>query len=413
MADQDAIQKDNKKELPTVLVLLEEILRDQRTNLLLASMLINLAGPNARKRKRGGRDTREELIDSIPAHVKQLDRLVRVSDRSCLDNLRMDRNTFGRLCRLLRDRAGLIDQKFVTVEEQVAMFLSILSHHKKTRVVGHDFMRSSETASIYTHMVLRGVLTLHELLLVKPEPVDDECTDPRWKWFKGCLGALDGTYINVRVPIADTPRYRNRKGQVSTNTLAVCDRRLRFVYVLPGWEGSAGDSRILRDAISRPLGLKVPKDCYYLCDNAYANSEGFITPYKGVRYHLKEWGPGTQAPQTQEELFNLKHTKARNVIERSFAVLKMWWGILRSPSFYPIEVQTGLIIACFLLHNFIRTQMEVDPYEELIGSQHEDGYGSENDDPVVPTITTVSPTPEWTKKRDDLAAAMWGQRTNG
>ena len=98
----------------------------------------------------------------------------------------MDRNTFGRLCRLVRDRAGLIDQKFVTVEEQVAMFLSILSHHKKTRVVGHDFMRSSETASIYTHMVLRGVLTLHELLLVKPEPVDDECTDPRWKWFKVC-----------------------------------------------------------------------------------------------------------------------------------------------------------------------------------------------------------------------------------
>ncbi|XP_042067376.1 uncharacterized protein LOC121810692 [Salvia splendens] len=145
-------------------------------------------------------------------------------------------------------------------------------------------------------------------------------------------------------------------------------------------------------------GLKYPK--------------GFITPYKGVRYHLKEWGHGTQAPQTTEVLFNLKHSKARNVIERSFAVLKMRWGILRSPNFYPIEVQTGLIIACFLLHNFIRTHMEVDPYEELVGAQHEDGNGSDHDDPVVPTITTVAPTPMWTKKRDDLAAAMWAQRTN-
>ncbi|XP_042032228.1 uncharacterized protein LOC121778906 [Salvia splendens] len=154
------------------------------------------------------------MIDSILAHVKQLDRLVRVSDRSCIDNLRMDRNTFGRLCRILRDRAGLIDQKFVTVEEQVAIFLSILAHHKKTRVVGHDFMRSSETVSKYTHMVLRGVLTLHEIMLVKPNPVGDDCTGSRWKWFKGCLGALDGTYIPVRVPIVDTPRYRNRKGQV-------------------------------------------------------------------------------------------------------------------------------------------------------------------------------------------------------
>ncbi|XP_042009200.1 putative nuclease HARBI1 [Salvia splendens] len=259
------------------------------------------------------------------------------------------------------------------------------------------------------HIVLSGVLTLHKVFLVKPEPVDDACTDPRWTWFKGCLGALDGMYINVRVPIADTPRYRNRKGQVTTNTLAVCDRRLRFAYVLPGWEGSAGDSRILRDAISRPLGLKVPKDCYYLCDNAYSNSEGFITPYKGVRYHLKEWGPGTQAPQTPEELFNLKHTKARNVIERSFAVLKMRWGILRSPSFYPIDVQTGLIIACFLLHNFIRTNVEVNPCEYVLSAELDDGYGSDNEEPVVPTINDVSPTALWTKKRDDLAAAMWGQ----
>ncbi|XP_042005864.1 uncharacterized protein LOC121754596 [Salvia splendens] len=144
----------------------------------------------------------------------------------------------------------------------------------------------------------------------------------------------------------------------------------------------------------------------------YANSEGFITPYKGVRYHLKEWSHRTQAPQTAEELFNLKHSKARNVIERSFAVFKMRWGILRTPSFYPIEVQTGLIIACFLLHNFIRTHMEVDSYDELVGEHDEDGYGSDHDDPVVTTITTVAPTPLWTKKRDDLASAMWANRTN-
>ncbi|KAG6399625.1 hypothetical protein SASPL_141106 [Salvia splendens] len=76
---------------------------------------------------------------------------------------------------------------------------------------------------------------------------------------KGCLGALDKTYINVRIHLADISRYRNRKGQITTNTLVVCDQHLQFVYVLPGWEGSAGDSRILRDAINRPLGLQVPK----------------------------------------------------------------------------------------------------------------------------------------------------------
>jgi hypothetical protein len=33
---------------------------------------------------------------------------------------------------------------------------------------------------------------------------------------------------------------------------------MRFIYVLAGWEGSASDSRVLRDTISRPNGLAVP-----------------------------------------------------------------------------------------------------------------------------------------------------------
>ena len=77
------------------------------------------------------------------------------------------------------------------------------------------------------------------------------------------MGALDGTYINVLVGSNDKPRYRTRKGQVATNTLAVCTRNMRFVYVLAGWGGSAGDARVLRDAVARPRGIKVPiGNCY-------------------------------------------------------------------------------------------------------------------------------------------------------
>ena len=75
---------------------------------------------------------------------------------------------------------------------------------------------------------------------------------------------------------------------------------------------------------------------YYLCDNGYANSEGFLTPYRGVRYHLQEWGPDSERPKNPREMFNMRHTSARNIIERAFAVLKMRWGILRSASYYPI-----------------------------------------------------------------------------
>ena len=43
------------------------------------------------------------------------------------------------------------------------------------------------------------------------------------------------------------------------NVLGVCSPNMEFIYILPGWEGSAHDGRVLRDAISRPHGLKVSK----------------------------------------------------------------------------------------------------------------------------------------------------------
>ena len=57
----------------------------------------------------------------------------------------------------------------------------------------------------------------------------------------------------------DKPRYRTRKNEITTNVLGVCSQDMQFIYILPGWEGSTADSRILRNAISRRNGLKVPK----------------------------------------------------------------------------------------------------------------------------------------------------------
>ena len=41
---------------------------------------------------------------------------------------------------------------------------------------------------------------------------------------------------------------------------------------------------------------------------------GLITPYRGVRYHLKEYG--RRGPENEKELFNLRHASLRNEIER-------------------------------------------------------------------------------------------------
>ena len=147
---------------------------------------------------------------------------------------------------------------------------------------------------------------------------------------------------------------------------------------------------------------------YYLCDNGYANCDGFLTPYKAVRYHLKDWGPIAEMPQNPKEIFNMRHTRARNVIERAFAVLKMRWAILRSAAFYPVKVQIRLIMACFLLHNFIRSEMTSDPIEQEIDGVEGD-EDAEHDDEGIEFVDGVEPSTEWNQKREEMAQVMWDQ----
>ena len=96
----------------------------------------------------------------------------------------MDRCTFGILCDMVRDFGGLRPTRNMSLEEIVAMFVYTLAHHEKNRTIGLTFLRSGETVSRQFNLCLLAVLKLHELLLENPEPIADECTDDRWKYFK-------------------------------------------------------------------------------------------------------------------------------------------------------------------------------------------------------------------------------------
>ncbi|KAF7839678.1 protein ALP1-like [Senna tora] len=202
------------------------------------------------------------------AHLRSM---VYASDVTCYNQIRMNRATFDRLCGMLDDIGGLRPTRNMLVDEQVAIFLHILSHHVKNRVIQFRFGRSGETV----------------------KPVADDSTDERWKWFKGCLGALDGTHIRIRVSPEDQPRYRNRKGEITTNVLGVCTRDELFFYVMAGWEGSVADSRVLQSAILKPNGLKVPEGQYYLVAVGFTNGPGFLAPYREQRYHLNSGSSNT------------------------------------------------------------------------------------------------------------------------
>ena len=70
------------------------------------------------------------------------------------------------------------------IEEMVAMFLIIISHDEKNRIMRRLYARSIETISRQFNLVLNAVLRLQGILLKTPDPVLENSTDERWKWFK-------------------------------------------------------------------------------------------------------------------------------------------------------------------------------------------------------------------------------------
>jgi hypothetical protein len=111
-----------------------------------------------------------------------------------------------------------------------------------------------------------------------------------WPYFKDAIGAVDGSHIHAAPPLCDRPSYHNRKGFISQNCLFICDFDLKFIYTLTGWEGSATDACIWEDARTNYDSLNIPPGKYFLADAGFPSCDELLVPYRGVRYHLAEWG---------------------------------------------------------------------------------------------------------------------------
>jgi hypothetical protein len=61
----------------------------------------------------------------------------------------------------------------------------------------------------------------------------------------------------------------------------------------------------------------------------------------------------TNRPQNARELFNLRHSSLRVSVERAFGALKNRFRILYSKPFHTYKTQVKLVIACYILHNWI------------------------------------------------------------
>ncbi|XP_020094902.1 putative nuclease HARBI1 [Ananas comosus] len=298
---------------------------------------------------------RRRIHTSVLTGAMYVQEVLEGHDERCKREFRMETHVFKALVKCLRDKGLISDTKYVSAEEQVAMFLFTLSKNASNRTVQERFQHSGETVSRHFRVVLEAITQLTEDLIQRPLAITPSSI--RWNskfypYFENYFGAIDGTHIPISIATSLQEPYRNRKQTLSQNVMVACDFNLRFVYVRAGWERSASDARILQDALNN--GFTVPLGKYYLVDAGYANTLSFIAPYRGIRYHLREHGAANEKPKDYKELFNLRHLQLRNHIERIIGIIKMRFPILKVATYHSINNQTDIVMACCVLHNFIR-----------------------------------------------------------
>ena len=109
-----------------------------------------------------------------------------------------------------------------------------------------------------------------------------------------------------------------------------------------------------------------------MVDAAYTNQPYFLAPYKGEKYHNNDFA-GVTTMSGPRELFNRRHSSLRNVVERTFGVLKKRYPILKGPMPpYKIPRQCTIVIACCVVHNIIRENDIQDEFFNLFADENTD-----------------------------------------
>jgi len=82
-------------------------------------------------------------------------------DRNCIDQIRMNPLAVFRLCETLEGKGLLARTVHMSVREQVLMFLHLLGHNVRFRVIGGRFFRCTWTIHYYFDTIFQAIFKLY------------------------------------------------------------------------------------------------------------------------------------------------------------------------------------------------------------------------------------------------------------
>lgn len=287
-----------------------------------------------------------------------INQLLEGSPRRFQELFRLTQDEFTKLHDWLTDYDYLRGSRYQNTRQKLVIFLYIMATGASQRQTAFFLLCAQSAVHRAFHHVLTGMQQYHAVMVRMPPSnwLDPDIElDPSLNALNGAIGAIDGTHISawIRSGSAAAKGWYDRKGNITQNVLAVVRSDLSFMWVLPGAEGSMNDASLLGKAFS--FGLSIPKGRYLLADAGFGSTTGIIVPFPNVRYHLQDWREADKPIRTIKELYNLRHARARVVVEQAFGLLKRTWKIIRnSAPEYAFIHQKAIIYAATALQNLQR-----------------------------------------------------------
>ncbi|KAH7862343.1 hypothetical protein Vadar_003472 [Vaccinium darrowii] len=203
-----------------------------------------------------------------------------------------------------------------------------------------------------------------------------ECLErnKRYRRFKDCIGAIDGTRVPCSPPSHQIARCWSRKGGPTFNVIAVCDFNLCFTFAASGYEGNMHDYNIFKHETTK-TGNRFPhppEGKYYLVDAGYPNAKGYMAPYKGYMYHQDDFRRRRRPVRDSNERFNRVHSSLRSCVERTFGVWKARWRMMKMAPGYKLDDHKKFILISMAIHNYIRIHCPSDKLFKNADMENED-----------------------------------------